>query len=814
MKAFHFLTQHWGKQRRVKSHSPSHLVQALSEKKAILPDISLERLHKSRRLQKAHPPLMLVVAIITLTSVVGYRFYNQPRLLPGTVSPATIVAPQDGSFPDLKTTEENRRDAQTATVPIWKRDEAATAEMENHLAETLAQIEELRQLATVKPDTGEDGSLLLGGLSELNPQILSSEVQQYLRTCPQADWQTILRVLDSGQPTVLLKSQQLQAIAQLNRYRQEQSPAAWQSLLQQISQLRQRYQQATAEFDLLSGDMRQEISILRQLSPQAWRVTRRSLQQGTHQILVQGIPPGMPSQMLAESLRLSLAAVPSTTARQAAIRLFLNLRQDKSNLMIDREATKQRAQQAAASVKPVVVTIRRGETIVKAGETISQAQFILLDSFHLSRRRVNWSGLATAGIAVTLAVLVFGGVQRHFRRRLRRRDHVLLCWLSLSVTLIAITDLRYLNLPAVGFLTSSFYGPSLAVTQVVLLAGLSGFAAENLSWEYLLATTASGLLAAAIAGRLRSRDELAFLGGGIGLTQGGVYLLVQLTFSAAAGTIWYAILPGAAIYGLLGLGWAVVALGLSPYLERLFDVTTPIRLVELSNPNCPLLKRLVTEAPGTFQHTLAVACLAEAAGRELHCNVELIRAGTLYHDIGKMHDPLAFIENQMGRGNKHDEINDPWQSAAIIKKHVPEGLAMARKYRLPRIVQDFIPEHQGTLLIAYFYYQAQQRAAKNGEIAVLEADFRYDGPIPQSRETGIVMLADGCEAALRSLRDATPEVAKMTVQKIFKARWQEGQLEESGITYEELPLIADIFIHVWQQFHHQRIVYPKVGKRD
>lgn len=798
MKALHFLTQHLGKRWR-ESNTSSQISEALPQKKSILPDISLQRLHNSRRLQKIHPPLMLGVTVVALTSVVGHRFYNQPRLSPNTVSPATVVAPRDGSFPDLKTTEEKRREAQTATVPIWQRDEVATAEIEGNLAETLAQIEELRQLAAPVP--------------WLNPQILSSGTQQYLRACPEPDWQALLAAVNSRTSTILAtKPQQQRAIAEL-RYRQQKSPAEWQSLLRQISQMRQRYQQAATKTAALPAELSEETPILLQLSQQEWRATKQSLQQSVQQTLMQGIPPGMPSHFLAESLRLSLKnSAPSPAAQTAAIELFLTLRQDRGNLKIDREATKQRAQQAAESVKPVIVTATRGDTIVKAGATITQEQFVLLDGFGLSRRRINWVGLGTSGIAVTLATIVFYGVQRRVRRSLRRRDHVLLCLLSLSVPLIAITDLRYLNLPAVGFLASSFYGPSLAVTQVVLLAGLSGFAAENLSWEYLLATTAAGLLAAGIAGRLRSRDELAFLGGGIGLTQGGVYFLVQLTFSAAAGTIWYAILPAAAVYGLLGLAWAVVALGLSPYLERLFDVTTPIRLVELSNPNCPLLKRLVTEAPGTFQHTLFVACLAEAAGRALHCNVELLRTGTLYHDIGKMHDPLAFIENQMGGANKHDKINDPWKSAEIIKKHVSQGLVMARKYGLPRVVQDFIPEHQGTLLIAYFYYQAKQQAGQNGSPAIIvDADFRYDGPIPQSRETGIVMLADGCEAALRSLRDATPEVAAATVKKIFKAHWQDGQLRDSGIAYEELPTIADIFVRVWQQFHHQRIAYPKAA---
>jgi hypothetical protein len=299
------------------------------------------------------------------------------------------------------------------------------------------------------------------------------------------------------------------------------------------------------------------------------------------------------------------------------------------------------------------------------------------------------------------------------------------------------------------------------------------------------------------------------LGAVVGLTQGSVNLLLNLISSASAGSVWYAVLPGATIYGLVGVAQGVIALGLSPYLERLFDLITPIRLAELSNPNRTLLKRLATEAPGTFQHTLFVASLAEAAARELHCNVELVRAGTLYHDIGKMHDPLGFIENQMGGPNKHDEINDPWRSAEIIKKHVSEGLVIARKHQLPKAIRDFIPEHQGTILIAFFYFQAQQKAQKEGDAPLNELDFRYDGPIPQCRETGIVMLADASEAALRSLKDVTPEIVLGTVNKIFKSRWQDNQLIDCGLTREDLSTIAEVFVRVWQQYNHQRIAYPQ-----
>ena len=228
-----------------------------------------------------------------------------------------------------------------------------------------------------------------------------------------------------------------------------------------------------------------------------------------------------------------------------------------------------------------------------------------------------------------------------------------------------------------------------------------------------------------------------------------------------------------------------------------------MKLAELSNLNLPLLKRLATEAPGTFQHTMLVASLAEAAARELNCNVELVRAGALYHDVGTMHSPLGFIENQMGGVNKHDEINNPGKSVEIIRQHVSEGLVMARQHGLPKAIHDLIGEHQGTLLMAYFYDQAKQQAEAKGT-TVLESDFRYPGPIPQSREAGIIMLADGCEAALRALRDVTAKQALITVEKIFQSRWQDGQLLDSGLSNEELALVAGVFVRVGQQFDRAR----------
>ncbi|HEY9297235.1 MAG TPA: HDIG domain-containing metalloprotein, partial [Phormidium sp.] len=373
--------------------------------------------------------------------------------------------------------------------------------------------------------------------------------------------------------------------------------------------------------------------------------------------------------------------------------------------------------------------------------------------------------------------------------------------------LLVSLGVNYSSLPAVGLLVGTFYGSALGVTTVGLLTLGLPIGMEIIAWDHLLANAAGAILGSLMAGRVRSREELALLGIGIGLTEGVVYLTLNLLLSAAAGSIWLTVLQEAAIYGLTGVAWSVVALGISPYLEQLFDLVTPVRLAELANPNRPLLKLLAEKAPGTFQHTLFVATLAEAAAKALGCNVELIRTGTLYHDIGKLHDPQGFIENQMGGPNKHDQINDPYFSTAIIKKHVTEGLVMARRYRLPKAIQAFIPEHQGTMQIAYFYHQAQQEAKE----PVDESFFRYAGPIPQSRETGVVMLADSCEAALRSLKDATYEEALAMVNKILKARWQDNQLVDSGLTRSEMSQIAEIFVQVWQQFHHKRIAYPKAA---
>lgn len=741
---------------------------------------------------KIHAPVMVLLSISTMTGLVSYRFYNQPELAVDTISPTKIIAPADGDFLDAKTTEELRRKTRSGLLPVLQQDITLTQTIRHRINYKLEEIDTLRRLINKIP--------------VINKNILPLATQKYLYSLSASEWEKIVTEINNS-PSSLSENPEIKPLL---AYKQKVNDDEFQKKIATLQKYRHQYQDSLKEFQQRNIYLTDEdIKILLNIDSQTWQKTKITMEDTAKKILTQGISPGLPEEIKYRTLQVHLENNVSPEVKNLAIDLLSN--NLDSNLTINEEDTKIRGEKAALAIQPVVVSIRKNEVIVNAGEKITQTDFVLLDNFNLSRRSINWTGVAGSSVLVTISVFSFMSIVNKIKGKLRRRDQVLLWLLSLSVPVISIFNVGYNSLPALGFLVSSFYGPSLALTNVTLMTGLTLFQTDMMGWQYLIPSFAGGILASFMASRLHSREELALLGAGVGLTQGSTFFIVQLISTTATGTVWYTLLPPAIWHGTVGLTYSILALGISPYLERFFDLITPIRLAELCNTNRPLLKRLATEAPGTFQHTMFVASLAEAAARQLHCNVELVRAGTLYHDIGKMHDPLGFIENQMGGPNKHDTIDNPYESADIIKKHVSEGIVMAKKCGLPQAIIDFIPQHQGTLLISYFYYQAKTQTEGEGKNIqdIDETIFCYDGPIPQTRETAIVMLADGCEAALRSLKDATPDQAIAMVNKIFKARWRDHQLDDSGIKYEELPIVAEIFVNVWQQFNHQRISYPK-----
>jgi len=789
-------------------------------------------------------PFLLLVAIASLTGSMGQRFYHQPKLDEGTIAPETIISPANAQVLDPVATEEKRQLAAIGAISMLKVDQKINEKIQDKINFLLNIGTNLRER--------------VGGFPFFSTDILSENSQLYLLQISLDEWQNILQELNMEKisddnlsspqlnnstiptpyrqkvsPSLLQKNKKipnknlftskpylaiqaeemenykLSLLAELNYYRQRTSASEFIEIINIINNQKIVIDLVKKQINKINQDLETDVYDigLLTISPLAWETVSKSTRHIAEKILVMGIPNGLPRQQWLNGLQLQVQDQVLPPQR----RLVINILDAalEPNLIKDQEATQQLAEVAAQNVSPIEYTVHIGEVIVKAGEKIDRKSFLLLDHFNLSRRRVNLFGLIAYTCLITGSIILVLLVKRHFRPGLRRRDYILLLLLSLSTPLMLTFGIgEWPNLAAVGLLAGSFYGSAIAMMLVGLISFVLplGMEVNHVAW---FANIAGGLVAGWRAEKLRSREELALLGLTIGLTQGTVNLLATLIVNASADLIWYAILPPVGLQFLGGLAWSVIALGLSPYLEHLFDLITPIRLSELSNPNRPLLKRLASEAPGTFQHTLFVASLAEAAARELGGNVELVRAGTLYHDIGKMHDPMAFIENQMDTLNKHDQINDPWMSANLIKRHVTEGIVMAKKYRLPKAIRAFIPEHQGTMQIVYFYYQAQQLAKHDPSIIVKEEDFRYPGPIPQSLETGILMLADSCEAALRSLKEVSHEEALQTVKKIMKARWQDHQLDDCGLTKEDLLKIAEIFVQVWEQYNHKRIAYPK-----
>jgi cyclic-di-AMP phosphodiesterase PgpH len=802
-------------------------------------------------------PVIFAIAVVSLTGVMGQRLYFQPQLKEGMISPETITAPQTSLVEDKKQTEAKRSLASKSSEPVLMVDGRINEVIDKNLQQVL--------------DKGNDIRATLGSFPFFDSSTLSYPTQLYLRSSSDSQWQGLLLAVSNSTPKpgvstagqnntvrgqrirnvvtgfgnnhfddnnddnnyvdggdISLQTQEskeepktktedfsqnaefIQAVNELQAYRLTTSAQNLSLLLTKIQQARERYAQTKAKLFLKNADKLELVydkTDFLELSDEEWAKTQIGIRDSAERILTQGIPPGLPKTILEDAVSRQVQTLVPKNAENLATKLLLLALQ--ANLKKDETKTRIKAEKAAARVEAIRIQIIKGSVILRKGEKITPWNLQVLEHYHLIRRQINWFGLVKLGGIVTCAVGVFALVEFRSHTQLRQRDRILVLLLNLSTPLVITMGLPFTTWSAVGMLLGSFYGGTLGATALGILTLLLPISQE-ISRITLFAGAVGGIIGSAVAPRLRSREELALLGLGIAITQSSVFLLLKLLTGAVFGAGWYLLLQDAALFGLSGLAWSIVALGLSPYLEQLFDLVTPIRLAELSSPNRPLLKRLATEAPGTFQHTLFVATLAEAAAKKLACNVELVRAGTLYHDVGKMHDPLGFIENQMGGPNKHDtEIDDPWKSAKLIKKHVSEGLVMARKHRLPTAIQAFIPEHQGTMQIAYFYHKATQMAQENPTIIVDEEYFRYEGPIPQSRETAIVMLADSCEAALRSLKEATPEQALKMLNNILRARWQDNQLVDSGLTREEMNEIADIFVEVWQQFHHKRIAYPK-----
>ena len=587
---------------------------------------------------------------------------------------------------------------------------------------------------------------------------------------------------------------------QANRILQE-------DLDRRLSQVRQQSGGAVSPINALNLTAEESRWLAGQTPAQliAWETAVRQAQLG---MLTQGVVASLADEPLRSAANLHLDGLVAP-ARSLGSRLVAEVLQGRTNLRTDALLTQRRIEQIVTQQGLPTLKVKRGDLITRQGEPITPQAFDVLDHFNLINRRpllLPWLLHLVEALAASAVMLL---VMRRWRASLEPRQALL----ALAMLLVVQSCKLWLGdqVSPLALLVP----PTLLLAQGLgTPAGLAWLAVASLLWPYplgagldqrLVLAALVAAVAAVLAGRQRNRAQLLQLA--VLLPLGALLLQgLWLHFVGPSRAAGLSPAPGPDLWSeaLLVGGLLLAGVLLAPLVESFFSLLTRARLMELADLERPLLRRLSTEAPGTFEHTLMICGLAEEGARAIQADEDLIRTGALYHDVGKLHGPQWFIENQEEAANPHDQLNDPFASAAILQAHVDEGLKLARRYRLPRPLADFIPEHQGTLKMGYFLHQARERDPR-----VAEERFRYQGPIPRSRETAILMLADGCEAALRSLPPGTSETeARAMVRRIVEARQVDGQLADSGIGRAELELVIQAFVRVWKRMRHRRIPYP------
>jgi cyclic-di-AMP phosphodiesterase PgpH len=483
------------------------------------------------------------------------------------------------------------------------------------------------------------------------------------------------------------------------------------------------------------------------------------------------------------------------------------------NSLYNPEDTLIAREQAQNSIEPILQTFVPGETIINRGEIVTPLVWETLNQFGLIHPKDEKPTMVAGLILVGLVTIIFlqffpfsKGTLMDRKLGLALSEAAFLIFLlGARIVIPDRTVLPYLYpLAAFGLTIGSIFTPEIGIISSILLSVLSGFGVSR-GPELTLFFLLSSITGIFILGKGRHISNFFWSGIAIGITGSAVIWVFRLPESTTD-ILGMATLTGTAFFN--GIASASVTLLLRFVFAQAMQITTPLQLLEISRPDHPLLRILLLEAPGTYQHSLQVANLAEQAAEAIGADPLLTRVGALYHDVGKTLNPSYFIENKLpGQANPHDSL-DPLPSSKIIIGHVTEGVKLAQKYRIPLRIQNFIREHHGTLITRYQYTKAVESSGNHPE-SVDENTFRYPGPKPGSRETALVMLADGCEARVRAEFPANEEDLKTQVRKVFDYAQQEGQLDNTILTLRDIHLAFESFIKTLQNTFHNRIKYPE-----
>ncbi len=483
----------------------------------------------------------------------------------------------------------------------------------------------------------------------------------------------------------------------------------------------------------------------------------------------------------------------------------------KPNKTYDPEDTKAAKEKAASQVEPIVY--QKGEKIIGRGERIEEADYAMMKEMGYIRK-ADFSNFPTYFGLIAVVLLLFFFFLYFLKEKF---DKMSVRW-PLTAAIITAYGIMLLilcffiwqpdlNLNLIPMLTLAIVSAILCKGKVAsnihfLICAVTALAMRG-DLAFFLINLIGGSIMISLLKNIRSRTKIFF------------FCLPVAVFEAAMIICWEMmennVVRDAFVNGVfMAIGVllsGIVAMGILPVLEAIFHLLTPFQLLEMTNSEHPLLKRLMTEAPGTYHHSLMVGNLAENAAHIVGADPLLTRVGAYYHDVGKLKQPIMFKENQLV-DNPHDQLS-PQESADIILKHPDDGVKIAQQYRMPKRLTDFIQQHHGTTATMYFYQKAKEI---NPDVEM--NPFRYSGPKPQSREMAIVMLADTVEAAVRTMTDDSPEAMERYVDRLVEGKLRDGQLAECNITLAEIEQIKASFVHTLKAYYHKRIAYGESGNEN
>ncbi len=758
-----------------------------------LPRLQHQLRRRWRRLLEASPVWVVLFMLIATWCLLPERAVLVPKVAAGSIAARTYTAERDLSVANEAATRELQMSAEQGVLPVYDFDRGVEADHRRQLAELFETGRRIFQGPPVEEPAGrkqaaaedDDGASLTaelsGHLAELGSLKVSTDQVELLR---QREFAAELEDRLAGVLQRLL----------------QQGVVSDKDLL-----LEHRVRGITVQ-DLPSGARKTQLDLYGYLD--------------------------YPEQLrqVVEREMLSWDGLSSRERRAFAELLVDNC---APNLTPNSSATLELRGEAAAAVGTVSRTIGKGEVIVRKGERVDEVAARAVEVMVASRDegRLLLTALGTVLLlaAATLLVWIACGQER---RRERSRERLLSeCLLLLMLHVLGARFFTFvaaavsssiqsepfsssasytyaIPLAALALSSVLLYGRNLSLVLSLVFALLVGHITGGDAVWLMMVYALAGSLAAVYAldhGQFKQRSVMTRAGGVIGLVNVAALLALKALSGEVEGGL------GQVAFDVVcgfsgGLLAAAVASFSVPIFENLLSIATSIKLVELANPNLPLLRRLAFEAPGTFQHSLAVANLAKSGCEAIEADSVLVNTGALYHDIGKIFRPQYFIENQVSGQNPHDKIQ-PSMSALILINHVKEGLELAHQVQLPQPIIDAIEQHHGSHLIQFFYARAKERCDPDCQ-EVREEEFRYPGPKPQSKEMGVLMLADAVEAASRTLVGPSRQKIRGVLRAVFENCLADGQLDHTDLTLGDLRQVEEAFQRVLMNIYHRRVDYP------